>query len=179
VDEGEDVSGAGGSGVGAVGLGVWVGAGFVVQVVGAGPVEVVFEAVFAEAKELLALRVPFAPTSCNIFDVEGVAGVACFGGFTAIFGCDNSPLDVSFDINSAFALLAVFVLVDFSIFFDGFSPDIVGAFAAFVDAFLVVVFLTGVGFSTVNADSVSASTTFFGRPRLRTISVEDIVLEFY
>lgn len=154
-----------------------MGAGFIVEVVGAGPVEVVLEVGFAEAEELLALRVPFAPTSCNIFDVERVAGVACFGGFTAIFGCDNSPLDVSFDVNSAFALLAVFVLVDFSIFFDGFSPDIVGAFVAFVDAFLVVVFLTGVGFSTVNADSVSASTTFFGRPRLRTISVEDIVLE--
>ena len=176
--EGEEVSGTDGSGAGAVGLGVWVGAGFVVGIIGAGPVEVVLEVGFAEAKELPALRVPFTPTSCNIFDVEGVAGVACFGGFTAIFGCDNSPLDVSFDVNSAFALLAVFVLVDFSVFFDGFSPDIVGAFVAFVDAFLVV-FLTGVGFSTVNADSVSASTTFFGRPRLRTISVEDIVLEFY
>lgn len=149
-----------------------MGAGFVVEVVGAEPVEAVLEVGFAEAEELPALRVPFAPTSCNIFDVEGIAGMACFGGFTAIFDCDNSPPDVSFDVNSAFALLAVFVLVDFSIFFDGFSPDIVGAFVAFVDAFLVVVFLTGVVFSTV-----SASTTFFGRPRLRTISVADIVVK--
>ena len=156
-----------------------MGPGFVVEVVGAGPVEAVLEVGFAEAEELPVLRVPFAPTSCNIFDVEAVAGVACFGGFTAIFGCDSSPLDVSFDVNSAFALLTVFVLVDFSIFFGGFPPDIVGAFAAFVDALLVAVFLTGVGLSTVNADSVSASTTFFGRPRLRTISVADIVLEIY
>ena len=159
-----------------------MGAGFVVDVVGVEPVEAVLEVGFAEAEELPALRVLFAPTSSNIFDVEGVAGVACFG---AIFNCDNSPLDVSFDVNSSagssfvFALLAVFVLVDFSTFFDGFSPDIVGAFVAFADAFLVVVFLTGVGFSTVNTDSVSASTTFFGRPRLRTTSVADIVLEFY
>ena len=165
-----------------------MGAGFVVEVVGAEPVEAVLEAGFAEAEELPALRVLFAPTSSNIFDLEGVASVACFRGFTASFNCDNSPLDVSFDVNSSagssfvFALLAVFVLVDFSTFFDSFSPDIVGAFVAFVafvDAFLVVVFLTGVGFFTVNTDSVSASTTFFGRPRLRTTSVADIVLEFY
>lgn len=162
-----------------------MGASFVVEVVGAEPVEAVLEVGVAEAEELPALRVLFAPTSSNIFNVEGVAGVVCFGGFTTIFNCDNSPLDVSFDVNSSagssfvLVLLAVFVLVDFSTFFDGFSPDIVGAFVAFVDAFLVVVFLTGVGFSTVNTDSVSASITFFGRPRLRTTSVADIVLEFY
>ena len=108
-----------------------MGAGFVVEVVGAEAVEAAFEVGFDEDEKLPALRVPFAPTSRNIFDVEGIAGVACFEGFITIFCCDNSPLDVSFDVNPgagssfAFALLAVFVLVDFSIFFDGFSLDIV------------------------------------------------------
>jgi hypothetical protein len=119
---------------------------------------------------LLVLKVPFAATSCNIFDDEGVRGVACFAGTTVAAGFNTST---PFPATVAFPFLTTLFPASFP---GPFTPSSTApngaALLAFVGVLRAVVFFGG---SATSADAVS-STTFLGRPLLRTTSLVDIVV---